>query len=72
MAVLAVDVRWKGFLKFLGAAVAALLALPNLMLAQAQRISADWLQLTPSDPKAGIPAVDARAAITTSESSTTI
>ena len=72
MAVLAVDVRWKGFLKFLSAAIAALLALPNLMLAQAQRISADWLQLTPSDPKAGIPAVDARAAITTNESATTI
>jgi len=72
MAVLAVDVRWKGFLKFLGAAIAALLALPNLMLAQAQRISADWLQLTPTDPKAGIPASEARAAITTSESATTI
>src|SRR5437016_1790571 len=72
MAVYAADVRWKGFLKFVSAAIAALLAVPHMMLAQAQRLSADWLQLTPSDPKAGIPATDARAAITTSESATTI
>src|SRR5207237_6296747 len=72
MAVLAVEVHWKKIGKFLSAAVAAVLALPNLVLAQAQRISADWLQLTPSDPRAGIPAMDARTNITTTESATTI
>jgi lipoprotein-anchoring transpeptidase ErfK/SrfK len=72
MAVLALEVRWNKVAKFLSAAFAALLALPGALFAQAQRISADWLQLTPSDPKAGIPASEARASITTSESATTI
>jgi lipoprotein-anchoring transpeptidase ErfK/SrfK len=72
MAVLALEVRWNKVAKFLSAAIAALLALPGALFAQAQRISADWLQLTPTDPKAGIPASEPRASITTSESATTI
>jgi hypothetical protein len=41
--------------KVAGAVIAALVALPQVMLAQAQRISNDWLQLRPSDPRDGIP-----------------
>ena len=40
--------------KFLSATVAALAALPGTMWAQAQRMSGEWLQLSPSDPRAGI------------------
>src|SRR6266545_335516 len=73
MAAIAVVVGGKKFFKFLSAAIAALLALPGAMFAQAQRMSADWLQLTPTDPKAGIPSSDGpRASITTSDSATTI
>jgi hypothetical protein len=60
-------------MKFLGAVAAALLALPGLIRAQAQRISGDWLQLTPSDPRAGIPNADPRIGVaTTSENGTTV
>src|SRR5437762_14170162 len=65
MAVLAVEVAGKKIVKLLSAAAAALLALPGLMLAQAQRMSGEWLQLTPSDPKAGIPGSDPRVGVTT-------
>jgi lipoprotein-anchoring transpeptidase ErfK/SrfK len=64
MAGLAVEVGGKRLQKFLSA-VLALLAVPRLVLAQAQRISSDWLQLTPADPKAGIPAQDPRVGVTT-------
>lgn len=41
-------------MKFLGASIAALVAFPGLAWAQAQRMSGEWLQLSPSDAKAGI------------------
>ena len=63
MAVL--EVEGKKLLKLLSAAIAAVLALPGLMLAQAQKISGEWLQLSPSDPKAGIPNPDPKVGITT-------
>jgi len=63
MAVLSVDVGGKKLLKFLSALIAALVALPGTMLAQAKQLSNDWLQLTPSDPRAGIP--ETRSAVTT-------
>jgi lipoprotein-anchoring transpeptidase ErfK/SrfK len=54
MAVLEVDVS--GTLKkFAGAIIAALMALPQMMLAQAHRISNDWLTLRPANPRDGIP-----------------
>jgi hypothetical protein len=72
MAVRALEVSGR-ILKFLSAAVAALLALPGMMLAQAQRIGGEWLQLTPSDPRAGIPNTDPRVGVTTtSEYGTTV
>jgi hypothetical protein len=49
-------------MKIAGAVVAALMALPQLMLAQAQRLGNDWLQLRPSDPRDGIPH-DARMSV---------
>jgi hypothetical protein len=64
MAVTTVELGWKKFLAILGAINAALIALPGVMLAQAQRMSGDWLQLTPADPKAPI-APDARTGIVT-------
>jgi len=72
MAVLPVEIRESKVAKFLIAAFAAIIAFPGMMLAQAQRLSGDWLQLTPSDPKAGIPS-DPRVGITTvSDSGTTV
>jgi lipoprotein-anchoring transpeptidase ErfK/SrfK len=41
-------------MKFLGAACASLLAVPSTMSGQSQRPSGEWLQVTPTDPKAGI------------------
>lgn len=64
MAVLAVEVHWKRVLHFLSAVLAAVLAVPSLVKAQAQKMSGDWLQLSPSDPKAGIP--ESRTSVTTS------
>lgn len=72
MAVLTVEVQ-KKFFALLSAALAALMALPGFMLAQAQRMGADWLQLTPADPKAPIAGNDSRTSITTSgEGETTV
>src|SRR5919201_479747 len=71
MAVLPVAVDTKKIRKLLGAASAALLAFPTLLLAQAQRMSASWLQLTPSDPRAGIPS-DSRTSITNEDGGTTV
>jgi lipoprotein-anchoring transpeptidase ErfK/SrfK len=68
MAGLAVEVGGKKLQKVLSAVTLALLAVPRLVLAQAQRIGSDWLQLTPSDPRAGIPAAasaDPRVGVTT-------
>lgn len=68
MAVLAVEMDWKKLLKFFSAAIAGLLALPGFLKAQAVKLSGDWLQVTPTDPKSPIAA---RAAVTTSEEGTT-
>jgi hypothetical protein len=54
MAVRVVEVGSKKAMKFLSATIATLLALPSTMYAQAQRLGSDWLQLSPSDPRAGI------------------
>ena len=54
MAVLAVDVNWKSLLKFFSAAIAALVAFPGILRAQAQRMAADWLMLSPSDGRASL------------------
>jgi lipoprotein-anchoring transpeptidase ErfK/SrfK len=62
MAVLAIEVDLKGMMKYLSAACAALLTLPSTMFAQAQRATSEWLQLTPSDPRSGIPRNDSRFA----------
>lgn len=71
MAVLAVDVEWKRILKFLSAAIAAMLALPSSMWAQAQKMATgDWLILTPSDPRA--PIRDDRTAVTADSTATTV
>ena len=73
MPVLPVAIRGSRIVKFFSAVMAAILALPGIMLAQAQRISGDWLQLSPTDPKAGIPNADPRVGITTtSEYGTTV
>jgi lipoprotein-anchoring transpeptidase ErfK/SrfK len=71
MAAIAVDVDWKKVLKFLSAAVAAVLAWPSSMWAQAQKMAAgDWLMLTPSDPRAVIR--DNRTSVTTDSTATTV
>jgi hypothetical protein len=54
MAVSGFEVGGKKVLKLASATVATLVALPGTLLAQAQRMSSDWLQLSPSDAKAGI------------------
>ena len=70
MAALSVVVGGKKMLKFLSAAIAALLSLPGLLFAQAQRITSEWLQLSPNDPKAGIPS-DPRTNISASSDGAT-
>ena len=70
MAAHAFEVDWKRVMKFLSAMNAGLLALPGTLLAQAQRMSGDWLQLTPADPRAPI-ARDNRTAVTSSEDGST-
>jgi lipoprotein-anchoring transpeptidase ErfK/SrfK len=71
MAVLDVEVGSRKLFRLVNAALAALMALPGLMFAQAQR-GAEWLQLTPSDPKAPIPGGESRTSITTSGEGTTV
>ena len=61
MAANEVGVDWKRVMKFLSAVLAAIVAFPGLVRAQAQKISGDWLQLTPADPKA--PIANARTSI---------
>src|SRR5437773_2627262 len=70
MSVAVVEVEWKRVLKFLSAAFAGLVALPGLVRAQAQKMSADWLQLTPSDGKSPIAA--SRTTVTTDDEATTV
>jgi lipoprotein-anchoring transpeptidase ErfK/SrfK len=70
MAADVVQVELKKVLKFLGAVIAALLALPGMMRAQAVKMTGDWLQLTPADPKAPIRA--ARSSVTSDDSGTTV
>jgi len=64
-------VEWKRVLQFLSAIVAALVALPGIMRAQAQRISGDWLQLSPSDPRTPLTSDAARAAVTAADDGST-
>ena len=73
MAANAVEVEWKKVMKFLSAMVAALLALPGSVMAQAQKMSNEWLTLSPANPRASIERND-RAAVTTSaeDGSTTV
>src|SRR3982751_365881 len=71
MAALPLELHARKIGKLLGAAAAALLALPTLMLAQAQRMTGSWLQLTPSDPRTGIPS-DGRTSVTTDDGGTTV
>ena len=72
MAVAMVDMGWKKALALASAAVAGLLSLPGVLLAQAQKMSGDWLQLTPADPKAPIGGETRNAFVTASEDSTTV
>ncbi len=73
MVVLVVEVDSKKLFALVSAALGALMALPGIVFAQAQRMSADWLQLTPADPKAPIPGADSKTSITTSgEGGTTV
>ena len=59
---LAFDLKW--LYKVVTAAVAALVAFPGLMLAQAQRMANDWLPLTPADPRSGLN--ESKSAVTSS------
>ena len=72
MAVHAVEVGWKRVLALASAASAAILSVPGLMLAQAQKVSGEWLQLTPSDGKGGIPSDGPTAVVTPSGTETTV
>src|SRR5688572_17714192 len=54
MAAIELEVHWKKVLQFLSAVLTAVLAVPSLVKAQAQKMSGDWLQLSPADPRAGI------------------
>ncbi|MEX2178888.1 MAG: L,D-transpeptidase [Gemmatimonadaceae bacterium] len=72
MAEFVAEVSWKRFLAVIGAAIAALMSLPGMVLAQAQKLSGEWLQLTPSDPKAGIPRDVRDGVVTPSANETTV
>ena len=48
------------------------MALPGVMLAQAQRMSADWLQLTPADPRTPIGPDGRTGVVTAGADSTTV
>lgn len=66
MVVVAMVVDWRKIFAVVSAALAALMALPGFVLAQAQRVGGEWLQLTPADPKAPIPGTESKTSITTS------
>jgi lipoprotein-anchoring transpeptidase ErfK/SrfK len=70
MAATTFEIGWRKTVAMVGAAFAALMALPGALLAQAQRMSGDWLQLTPADPKAPI-GPDARTGVVTAGSDST-
>ena len=72
MAATMVQVGWKKALALGGAVYAALMALPGVMLAQAQRMSGDWLQLTPADPKTPIGPNGRTEVVTPGSDSTTV
>jgi len=65
----AIDLKW--LYKLISAAVAAIVAIPGVMLAQAQRMANDWLMLTPADPRTGLN--ESKSAVTsTSDGGTTV
>ena len=71
MAVIEVDVEVKRVLKFLSALVAALMALPSSVWAQAQKMAAgDWLMLSPTEPRS--PFSNNKTAVTSDSTSTTV
>lgn len=72
MAVATVEIGWRKVVALLSAAIAGLLSLPGALFAQAQRMSGDWLQLTPSDPKKAIGPDGGAAVVTPSSESTTV
>ena len=72
MAVTMVETGWRKTLALCGAAYATLMALPGVVLAQAQRMSADWLQLTPADPRTPIGPDGRTGVVTTAADSTTV
>jgi hypothetical protein len=72
MAVSEVEVGNGRLKKIVGAAAAALVALPQMMLAQAQRLGNEWLQLRPADPRAGIPRNDRMSVEQAGDGSTTV
>ena len=72
MAATMFEVGWKKALALCGAAYAAMMALPGVVLAQAQRMSGDWLQLTPTDPKAQIGQNGRTEVVTPGVESTTV
>ena len=66
---IAVDLKW--LYKLISAAIAAIVALPSVMFAQAQRMANDWLMLTPADPRTGLN--ESKSAITsTADGGTTV
>lgn len=72
MAVAMFETSWKKALAVSGAAYAALLAMPGVLLAQAQRMSGDWLQLTPADPRTPISNDGRTGVVTAGAESTTV
>lgn len=58
------EMDWRKVLKFFSATMAALLALPGVVKAQAQKMSGDWLSLSPADPRTAIP--ETRSSVTPS------
>lgn len=72
MSFTAVEVGWKRIVALISAAVAGLMALPGLVFAQVQKVGGEWLQLSPSDPKGGIPADSRSTVVTSDEDGTTV
>jgi lipoprotein-anchoring transpeptidase ErfK/SrfK len=66
MAAPALEVDFRKFTRLLSAAFAAIVALPSLVFAQAQRMASDWLMLTPADPRA--PLSESKTAVTANAS----
>ena len=62
MAAPEIAVDLKSITKLLSAVVAAIVALPAIMRAQAQRMANEWLMLTPADPRAL--ATESKASVT--------